>query len=117
MYRVSPYTYLIEALVGSSKRSFHARYLSDHTLNSKCRIRDHQPAKWYDMLGVYECMDRSRRRLSQQSGHYHGLQILFAQDYRRVRSSCEFIHISYSTLPSQYTLQSYSGILFIYFFQ
>ena len=34
MYRVSPYTYLIEALMGNGKQFFHARYFSDHALNS-----------------------------------------------------------------------------------
>ena len=36
MYRLSPYTYLVEALMGNGKRLFRAPYFSDHLLNSTC---------------------------------------------------------------------------------
>ena len=49
MYRLSPYTYLVEALMGNGKRLFHARYFSNHSLNSM----------WYLGLGGQEvtCSD------------------------------------------------------------
>ena len=94
MYHLSPYTYLVEALMGNGERYligavftiilstriiFRAWWATNQLLG--CRIFDRPSTFWYDVLAIHGSIHRSCRRVPCRSKRYLGLPVLPVQDY------------------------------------